>query len=221
MARASNKFSRAKATLKPRPRFTIYCEGSSTEPGYFNALGRAEKALIEIQVLPAGVPMTVAERAVAFAVQNGLSKSSRKKSKNFFEKQDQVWAVFDVDEHPNFDAAVRLCERSGVGVGRANPCFEIWLILHLEDFHRPDDRHAVGRYLRSLRPEYDPHGTKTCHWTELIPHVETAERRAANQLEQRALEGSSFGRPSTTLGNLTAAIREAARPLRRGKRNPV
>ena len=96
--------------------------------------------------------MTIATEAVEFAQSLGLTTKSRRR-KNSFEKNDEVWAVFDRDEHPKFDEAVSLCESNGLGVARSNPCFELWLILHERDYDRPDHRDAVQRELKNLRPE--------------------------------------------------------------------
>jgi hypothetical protein len=203
--------ARAKAKREPRRRIIIYCEGRKTEPAYFKALERRFRdARIEIETITAGVPMSVAEQAVARAKTEGLAKGGRRKPKNSFEEHDQVWAAFDVDEHPNFNEAVSLCLSRGVGVCRSNPCFEVWLILHQEDYHSPDDRHRICTRLKTLRPEYDPNGSKTCDFDEMIARVETADARAAAQLARRKEEGAPFGRPSTTAGELTAAIRAAA-----------
>jgi hypothetical protein len=157
------------------------------------------------------VPKTIGERAVARARREGLAKGSRRKPRYSFEANDQVWAVFDRDEHPSYEQSVDYCARHGVGVGRSNPCFEVWLILHDEDFQRSDDRHQVCQHLRKLHGEYDPDGSKSCDWSKLIEYIEMAEKRAADQLERREREGARYGRPSTTVGHLTAAIREAAR----------
>jgi hypothetical protein len=211
MARHRSVFARRPATRLPKSRFIIYCEGEKTEPGYFNALGRVLRgSLIELELQPTGVPKTIAERAVKRARQEGLAKASRRRPQYSFQANDQVWAVFDRDEHPSYEQSIDHCTHYGVGVGRSNPCFEIWLILHDEDFHRSDDRHQVCRHLRKLHPEYDPDGSKSCDWPKLIEHIEMAEIRAAEQLEQREREGTPYGRPSTTVGHLTAAIREAA-----------
>lgn len=211
MARSPRKFGRDKATREPKRRFLIYCEGENTEPGYFRALRRhLRSALIEIEVEPTGAPITIAERAVSRARSEGLAKPSRKRPANSYETGDQVWAVFDRDEHEHFNKAVALCEQHGVQVGRSNPCFEIWLILHFEEFDRQDDRHQVCRHLRSIHPEYDPNGAKTCDWAHLIEAIAAAERRAQVQLVRREQEGFPFGTPSTTVGVLTQAIRDAA-----------
>jgi RloB-like protein len=183
----------------------------NTEPGYFDALKRSRKsALIDVEIQPSGAPKTIAEKAVERAKSEGLAKSAKARPKNSFESRDQVWAVFDRDEHDSFDMAIELCARNGVHIGRSNPCFEVWLILHEEEFHRPDDRHQVCRHLGLLRPEYDPNAAKTCDWPKLLERVEIAEQRASRQLLERAKEGDPFGRPSTTVGALVAAIRDAA-----------
>jgi hypothetical protein len=203
MARRNNDLKRAKAKREPRRHFFLYCEGKKTEPTYFTALECYLDKLVRVESIHTGVPMTIAEVATA-------KLKEIKKSRDYFEKGDQVWAVFDRDEHPNYESAIELCERSGVGVARSNPCFEVWLILHEEDYHRPDDRHEVCRYLLSLRPEYDPDGAKTCNFGEMIARVKDAEERAKKQLEQRKTERAPYGRPSTSVGELTAAIRAAA-----------
>ncbi len=203
MRRNHRSLARDKPKRTPKRRFIIYCEGE-TETGYFNALSRRFRDWLLIESEPVGgVPMTVAQRAVEEA-------KRLKKSRDSFTAKDTVWAVFDRDEHPNFESAVSCCETSGVSVGRSNPCFELWLILHLELFDGPDNNVGVCARLRKLRPEYDPNSCKRCNWEELIPHLDEAEKRAEKQLEERSRDSSPYGRPSTTVGRLTAAMREAA-----------
>ena len=197
------RLKRRPAKREPLRRFTIFCEGENTEPVYFRALERKyrRQALIGLEIVPVGVPMTIARQA---------SARMKKRGRNSFDEKDQVWAVFDRDEHPNHEAAIRMCEENRVGVARSNPCFEVWLILHEGDFDRPYDRHAVQAHLASLRPEYDRDKNKSCDCDHLVKSVEKAEARAIRQLERRDQEGAPFGPPSTTVGHLTAAIRAAA-----------
>jgi hypothetical protein len=201
---------------EPKRRFIIFCEGEKTEPAYFAAIRRTcADALIDVQTIaPAGVPYTLAQSAADRARELGLSHRSRK-PRNSFEEGDQVWAVFDRDEHPRYLEAVRLCEDARVGVGRSDPCFELWLILHEGDFDKPDGRHAVQAHLRRLRPEYDPDSRKTANCADLMARVEEAETSAEAQLARRDAEGNANGRPSTTVGHLTHAIRAAADRSRR------
>ena len=42
------------------------------------------------------------------------------------------------------------CEEQNVGVARSNPCFELWLILHQQDYDKPEDRHAMQKATRKV-----------------------------------------------------------------------
>lgn len=190
---------------EPKWRFTLYCEGSRTEPAYFRALERhCGSALLKVESIPgAGVAYSVAEAAV---------KARRARpSGDSFAKHDQVWAVFDRDDHPRFEDAIRLCETGKVGVAYSVPCFEVWLILHYQDYHRPDGRQEVQRFYGSLDQKYDGNGAKTPDCAVLMTRIDEAEGRAEKQLAARVSEGTPFGAPSTTVFRLTQAIRDAAR----------
>ncbi len=204
--RRTPEIKRSRHRREPKRRFIVYCEGGKTEPAYLVAFRRAfAGALIEIEMIaPAGVPRTIADKAASCA-----GTLSRHRHRNSFEEHDQVWAVFDRDDHPRFGEAVNLCEQAGVGVARSNPCFELWLILHEADYDKPDGRHAVQAHLKKLRPEYDKDGAKMPDCADLVTRVEAAEQRADRQLANRAAEGTPYGRPSTTVVHLTRAIRDA------------
>ena len=208
--RAIPNLKRGGPRREPKRRFTLFCEGKKTEPAYFKAIKRAyPSAQIEVRIEPGvGVPYTVAKKAVAFAKSEGLTRYSHRK-KDSFEKDDEVWAVFDRDEHPHFQDAVALCEQLGVKVGRSNPCFELWLILHEKDYTQPNSRHQVQRVLQNLRPEYDKNRSKTPDCNELVTRVQVAERRGEQLLQSREQGGDPYGNPSTTVGRLCRAIREA------------
>ena len=190
---------------EPKKRFTIFCEGANTEPAYFGALRSiVADALIEINTENAvGVPETIVRKAQDFL-------HSLRGQTDLFELGDEVWVAFDRDDHQKFQELVNVCEQKGIGVARSNPCFELWLILHIQDFDKPDDRKKLMAFLRTLRPEYDPRGSKKLDFDALLAFLTEAERRAEAQLTRREDEGMPFGRPSTTVGRLTRAIREAA-----------
>lgn len=182
-------------------------EGKNTEPDYFKAIGAHYRgALIDFELVPAaGAPMTIAEKAVE--KKRAIRRSAKGQS---WQLDDQVWAVFDADNHPRVDEAIHICQNAGVGVAHSNPCFELWLILHHQDFGRQDDHHAVQRHLGTICPDYDPEGAKRIDCNALMEKITDAERRAKLQSGQRAGEGSPFGRPVTSVFELTEAIREAA-----------
>lgn len=205
MGRKKPKLNRRSHVIEPKPRFIIFCEGKNTEPGYFGALkNKYKNALISIETHDGvGVPITIANRAVDQSNELKLSKDS-------YEEADQVWAVFDRDVHHKYRDAIAHCENNNVGVGRSNPCFELWLILHIEDYDSPNSHKAVQKYFQKCHSKYNRKGNKTPDYPSLLEQIEKAETRAEKQFNNRVQEGSPLRPPYTTIFLLTRAIREAA-----------
>jgi len=208
--RRTGTIKRRGSKRDPKVRFTLFCEGRNTEPAYFSAIRKTyTNALVSIEIRPGiGVPLTIAREALKYAKTKGLVQGGRR-GQNLFEREDEVWAVFDRDDHEGYEEAVNLCKENGIGVARSNPCFEIWLILHERDHDRPDDRYQVQKELQRLRPEYARAGTKTPDCEEMMARIRDAEKRGHMLLRRREEERKPYGRPSTTVGHLTRAIREA------------
>lgn len=59
---------------------------------------------------------------------------------------DEVYCVFDHDEHPAFDDASRDAENNGLKLARSWPCFEFWIFLHFRFSRKPYTREG-GRSL--------------------------------------------------------------------------
>jgi hypothetical protein len=205
--RPHRSLRRNAAKRDPKRKFIIYTEGKNTEPDYFHAIGhKLLGALVNLEIIDAaGVPMTIARKACERA---GTMKRGRA-LKSSFEEGDQVWAVFDRDEHPKVSEALELCRVAKIGVAYSDPCFELWLILHHNEFDRPDDRHQVQSALSKVCKSYDPKGTKSADFAEYMPKVEDAEARAVKQLARREDEGKPIRRPFTTVFCLTQAMRAA------------
>ena len=208
MARRDS-LKRRPATREPRRRFTLFCEGSKTEPGYFDAVKvRHRDAMIEVNIVAAGaVPMTLATQAVE-------ARKARIKRGDSHESDDEIWIVVDRDTHPNFDKAMELCRVGGVKVARSNPCFELWLILHYEHYDRPGTNKDVQRHFQTLCKVYQRSKGKQADCAPLLGKIEEAERRATKQLQARERDSKPFHPPSTTVGHLTAAMRIAAEKFR-------
>lgn len=150
---SSDSLRRKKHTREPKKLFMIFCEGANTERRYFDALRRScGQALIEVRTNgPSGDAFPCAEAAV---------KKAKKKKSNSWQDGDEVWAVFDRDQAERFNEAIALCEKHGIGIGRSNPCFEVWLILHLEEFDRACDPKAAQKYLEKIHPPMTQHGIR-------------------------------------------------------------
>jgi hypothetical protein len=206
MAKASrfrqSTLRRRRAFIDQRARFLLICEGRNSEPLYFRALGRNLKRIVIELMGGAGSPDTIAETAIGEARSRGyLGRRSGPAP------ADQVWAVFDRDQHEHFEDAVRACERNGIKVARSNPCFEVWLVLHIENFDRDCGRDEVFHHFCKLRPDYKDGKGRECDFATLVQSVQLAEERAVRQLAARQAEGVPFGPPSTTVFELTSVLR--------------
>jgi hypothetical protein len=96
MGRADS-LKRRKPRRDPLPRVLIVCEGIRTEKGYFQSLRHAERIPIDLEILAGGTPKTLVERAVK---RKREADTTAKKSGDPNSRFDEVWCVFDVDEHP-------------------------------------------------------------------------------------------------------------------------
>ena len=104
------------------------------------------------------------------------------------------------------ETATAICIENGIGVGKSDPCFELWLILHYEEFDKSVDRHSVQKHLESLCQSYSRSQGKLLDCKALMADLPNAVARAAKQLKRRAIEGAKDGCPSTTVGHLVEAI---------------
>ena len=150
--------------------------------------------------------MTVARRAITDMRQGGFPAAGGGSS---FEERDQVWAVFDRNSHPTFEQAVAKCRQAGVRTACSNPCFELWLVLHLEEYDRPATSGEVQRRLHELFPAFHHKRSPGPEFYGLLTGLESAQIRARRQLGSRQAEDRPFGNPSTTVACLTAAIHKA------------
>ena len=125
------KYSRARRSyVRPGPvreaydHILIVCEGTKSEPNYFNRLRhvyRLSNANVKITPADGTDPMSV----VAFAEQQ-LAKTG----------YDRAYCVFDRNGHVNYSRALQQIANSQYGKASrllaipSVPCFEIWVLLH-------------------------------------------------------------------------------------------
>ena len=119
---------RQKRERERNKRFLIVCEGTKTEPTYFQEL-LEDLGIPSTTVRIARNNGTSPDRIVSHAL--GLYDDDAKCGDAY----DKVFCVFDRDAHTTFDTAVKYIE----GLAKegkpfiaitSNPCFEFWLILH-------------------------------------------------------------------------------------------
>lgn len=201
----NNNLKRTAGKRPPKQKFILFCEGAKTEHDYFKSLEEAYcGTLVEIKFSGGvGVPKTVAEKASEEA------KRLQKSKRNSFEENDEVWAVFDRDEHESYEESIVSCKNNGVSVAHSNPCFELWLYLHIGDYDKPCNHKSMQKDFSKICPEYTLRN-KTANCCVLVKDVEKAEQRAEALIKRRAKERDPLGAASTTVGYLTKKIREAS-----------
>ncbi|WP_219471501.1 RloB family protein [Nonomuraea rhizosphaerae] len=109
-----------------RKRKVIYAvvEGESTERDYLGHLEErfgGDPRRFEIHVLWKRKGLKPDE-----VVNWALEKASELEDP----RREQVWALFDRDDHSRVEESCRRAERAGVRVAFSHPCFELWLLLH-------------------------------------------------------------------------------------------
>jgi hypothetical protein len=152
------KPARGETQSDPGARFLIVCEGKNTEPQYLRQFAAYHRSLVDfekadVEVIGGqGVPMSVVLKAKELRDE---AEEIARREEDVNAKYDHVWCVFDVDEHPNVKGAKKSAQDNKLKVAVSNPCFELWLVLHLTDAPGLIHRHAVQAMLGKLVPGYD------------------------------------------------------------------
>lgn len=92
-----------------------------------------------------GPPAKLVERAIA-----GRRQEERDAKRGRGQPYDEVWCVFDVDEHPACNDAIVRALGNDINVAVSNPCIELWFVLHYEDQMAYIDRKAAQRRSKEL-----------------------------------------------------------------------
>ncbi len=167
-------------------RILIVSEGSKTEPNYFKeirAAHRLQTANVEVQPSELGTkPIQVVQYAKSLFENGDRHKQIQPRA---FE---QVYAVFDCDDHRTYFDALKLAESLDGRLRNDNkqpvsfkaiasvPSFELWLLLHYEDIQAPIHRDEVMQRLRQYIPGYEKGAGGALAITR--DRLETATRRA-------------------------------------------
>lgn len=101
----------------------IVCEGTKTEPNYFEAFAEKQQGVIVYDIEVKGLGR---------GTKDVVEKAINLKSKNNY---DRVWAVFDKDEFPpkDFNDAITLGNQNGIEIAWSNEAFELWYLYHFHN----------------------------------------------------------------------------------------
>ena len=148
------------------------------------------------------VPKSLVNRA------RTIVKRQRKQQQD--DRFDEIWCVFDRDEHLDVASAIQEARDMGVGVAFSNPCFELWLVLHVEDRTAHTDRREIQRRCGEL-------GLTEGKWIpeEALRKLESgfpkAKERAQRLDQMHERDGSPvLSNPSATVWRLVDRLRETA-----------
>jgi len=179
----------------------VVTEGEVTEPEYLHGFRDAMKnPRVQIEVKPEGAdPKTMVE--VGRDLKKSAEKQARKEDDENL-KYDEVWCVFDVDDHLTLNDAMQMARDHGINLAVSNPCFELWLWLHFAE--QPGMRHRddLRRMLKQHVADYDKH----VNFDNYSPGYEDAVRRAQRLEEDAIADGEDGRNPSTGVWRLTMSI---------------
>jgi hypothetical protein len=188
----------------------VYTEGRSTEPEYIDALKRlpqfADAVALDITIVESGVsPSTL------------VAAARRDKEKGVLDV-DSFWCVFDVEipqPHADLYRAIDMAHGNDIDIAVSNPCFELWLILHLQD----QAGYLTTEEAVRLRGKLDGSDGKHLDASLYMPLLAEAQRRSAWLRKKHIDDGTDFHQdnPSSSfdlfVARLIAEVIAAAEPV--------
>ena len=158
-AKTQNQLKRKTEKRSSYERVLIVCEGSKTEPNYFNEFIdflELNSANVEIDGSCDSSPGNIVKYAQARYTEE------RKTGDRF----DKVYCVFDKDTHASYASALEtiksLQPKDTFKAANSVPCFEYWILLHFEYTTKPftptgrkSSCYSLIDDLKKYLPDYD------------------------------------------------------------------
>ncbi len=201
-AKGIRSLKRREADRQQFPKALIVCEGVKTELHYFSGLKqhyRLNTARIEICNSAGSDPRSILQ----------FAKQRYHEEKKKGDSHDQVFCVFDKDEHDTYDDSMEgirnaLPKNTFVAINSV-PCFEYWILVHFEytirAFTSSARKSACQQVVKALK-EYLPGYQKDDRdiFGQLVGKIDVAKKNAHNSLE--AAENASTDNPTTRVHKL-------------------
>ena len=185
---------------QPRRVIKVHSEGRVTEPAYLLKMAKTYR-IAHVNIGSVGKdPLSL----VNDARQDARMLTRRRKQSEI----DEVWVIFDTDEHPNIPRACAEARDAGIGVAVSNPCFELWLILHCHDQTAPLGRREAQRQARDLKLIDGKDIHPDAH--ETLKQGYSAAKTRARSLDRRHEASGSGPRanPSSNVWKLADRLRQ-------------
>lgn len=180
---------------RSRPRKTIIrvlTEGRVTEPNYIDVLKQKYRDSFEIEVMKGDAgssPKILVDLA---------RKYQKRRDKNNPEF-DEIWCIFDVDQHQNLKSVIQEARDSNIKIAISNPCFELWLVWHYKDQTAPIKSHDIQKVAQDLGILKGKHLTENGK-NKVREKYEDAKSRAQRLEKRHTCDGAkSWKNPSSQM----------------------
>jgi len=206
--RHSRKLERKAGSKPPYARILMVCEGTDTEPNYFNEI-RVHFRIPQAHwiALPSGFG-TGPEKVVAFAENKAKEDGT----------WDEVYCIFDRDDHLHYHEAITKARSLDGKIKTKNPIapvrfkaipsvpsFELWFLFHFSALTREEHRDTITHLLKAEMPDYGKNRRDMFKIT--FPSLNLAFTRAATARQRR--EDTGNDNPSTDADLLVKRLFEA------------
>ncbi|MDQ1306974.1 MAG: hypothetical protein QG671_2806 [Actinomycetota bacterium] len=182
----------------------VVCEGTTTEPLYFDAL-RLEREVQDVAAVQLRVQRSNRGKQPLALVQKAIDIKAEDNAAG--REIDEIWCVFDVEwpqNHPKLQETLTLAERNNISIAVSNPCFELWLILHFKSQAAFLTTNEACR----LRGKLDKSRGKGLNPDLYMPRRNSALQNARLLDQRHADDETSFphDNPSSGMYRLLAAV---------------
>jgi hypothetical protein len=203
--RTVKKDKRKNGVRKELDRVIIACEGRKTERNYFRAI--FNNLIQNRNISKTSLVLARHKSTHSEGVLEDLLKELNKDAD--FEHQ---WIVIDRDEHESFSDTLDKAKSIGIEVAYSNPSFELWFLLHFDDYRTATHRH----HLPDLLKKYIPYRkNSTTIYDDIFPRQKDAIERAKKLIFDFTVDGRKLNptidNPSTTVYKLVEVLNELGR----------
>lgn len=212
--RTNASYNRVSRLYEPAKKVLIVCEGSKTEPGYFEKLkhylrlASVEPRPIDVVVEGEGfqsAPLAVVRYAIG--LRDERNKEIRRGATNE-SRFDEIWCVFDTESEPfseSFLAAVELAKKNRFHLVVSNPAFEFWYLVHYELTTRSFlDADEVIQQLKRYVPEYEKRSVPENGLFARLPTAIANSEGVKDQLAE--VYRGDFPNPSTSVEKIVKSL---------------
>ena len=186
----SRKLERRQPTRKITQKILIACEGSKTEPIYFNSIrNELRSSTLEIIVLD-----NQGKTDPGNIIEILIEKRQQMKNEKRWTTNDAAWAVFDGDEHieksrKSWETAINRANSQKINLAITNPCFELWYLIHFQDHFAEINRDKLVKLLDKYIPGYNK---STCFYPKLLKPLTEKAIQSAEKIAKQILRNELY-----------------------------